>query len=55
VRDDLQLITARGYHRDRDLAAMLDEVWQRAEGDVARTGAGEMSGAARCVKLPGSR
>jgi hypothetical protein len=26
VRDNLRLITARGYHRDRDLAALLDEV-----------------------------
>jgi Nucleotidyl transferase AbiEii toxin, Type IV TA system len=26
VRDNLRLITARGYHRDRDLAARLDEV-----------------------------
>lgn len=28
VRDNLRLITARGYHRDRDLAVMLDEVLQ---------------------------
>lgn len=26
VRDNLRLITARGYHRDRALAALLDEV-----------------------------
>lgn len=26
VRDNLRLITARGYHRERDLAALLDEV-----------------------------
>lgn len=26
VRDNLRLITARGYHRDRDLLALLDEV-----------------------------
>lgn len=26
VRDNLQRITARGYHRERDLAALLDEV-----------------------------
>ena len=26
VRDNLRLITARGYHRDRDLAARFDEV-----------------------------
>lgn len=31
VRDNLRLITERGYHRDRDLPALLDEVLEEVQ------------------------